>query len=78
MVSKVLCGQRSTHKFFFPSIIHFYSPFLHKFEPYPGGGGGGGGGVCVCGVCLCEGGGVDNPPSGAYVDGRYIGIQLNS
>ena len=28
---------------FFPSIIHFYSPFLHKFEPYPGGGGGGGG-----------------------------------
>ena len=48
---------------FFPKIINFYSPFLHKLEPYPGGEGG-----------QPPSGAYTIQP---YTDDRYIGIQLN-
>ena len=34
----LLLEQEGQTNIFFSSIIHFYSPFLHKFLPYPGGG----------------------------------------
>ena len=55
----------SLSAFFFPSRIHFYSPFLHRFEPYPGG----------VRVDNPPSGAYKSQP---YTDGRYIGIQLSS